>query len=92
MAIIHDRIRAQWGPQQTPREYHGNPLPVSEVGVRPPRSHRGARPDGWVRSALIVEWIADGPVSDPIVHSVTIGTTSQQGISFLGGGVVPESR
>lgn len=42
--------------------------------------------------SFIVEWIADGPVSDPIIHSVMIGTMSQQGISFLGEGVVLESR
>ena len=42
--------------------------------------------------SFIVEWIADRPVSQPVVQAVMIGTMSQQGISFLADGVVLESR
>jgi hypothetical protein len=47
---------------------------------------------GGTAPSFIVEWIADSPVSDPIIQSVMIGTISQQGISFLGNGKVLESR
>ena len=42
--------------------------------------------------SFIVEWVSESPVSEPLIQSVMIGTMSQQGISFIGEGVVLESR
>ena len=79
---------------------HTDPRVLGEVWMAPYLSYA---PDlsfviedddrtGGSAPSFIVEWIADAPVSDPIIHSVMIGTMSQQGISFLGEGVVLESR
>ena len=68
------------------------PCPCRRLGSALPEVIEEHDRTGGSAPSFIVEWIADGPVSDPIIHSVMIGTTSQQGISFLGEGVVPESR
>ena len=37
---------------------------------------------------FLVEWVADKPVSEPIIESVMIDTSGQQGISFVRAGTV----
>ena len=73
------------------REYLDSPFRLGALATTDFVIEEDDRTGGSAPS-FIVEWIADAPVSDPIIHSVMIGTMSQQGISFLGEGVVLESR
>ncbi len=38
---------------------------------------------GGAGAKFIVEWIAPTKITEPIVEAVTIGSASQQGISFI---------
>ena len=43
-------------------------------------------------ASVLVEWVADRPVTPPIVDAVMIGTVGTQGISFTAHGQVVEDR
>ena len=45
---------------------------------------------GGAGASFLVEWVADGPVSAPVVEAVMISTAGQQGISFVTEGRVVE--
>jgi hypothetical protein len=47
---------------------------------------------GGVGANFIVEWVSPTKISEPIVEAVTIGTDSQQGISFINPGKVIKSQ
>lgn len=73
------------------REYLESPMRLGALGTMDFVIEEQDRTGGSAPS-FIVEWIADSPVSDPLIQSLMIGTISQQGISFVGEGVVLESR
>ena len=62
------------------------PLAAAEffVGERDTRGGRSA--------SFLVEWVAERPVSDPVVEALMIGTASMQGISFTCPGRVIADR
>jgi hypothetical protein len=47
---------------------------------------------GVASSSVLVEWVADRPVTDPIVEAVMIGSTGGQGISFVEHGKVIDEK
>jgi len=73
------------------REYLDSPLRLSALASTDFVIEESDRTGGSAPS-FIVEWIADRPVSEPIIQSLMIGTMSQQGISFVSNGRVLESR
>ena len=73
------------------REFLDSPLRLAALSTTDFVIEERDRTGGSAPS-FIVEWVADSPVSEPIIQSVMIGTMSQQGISFLGSGQVLESR
>lgn len=62
------------------------PLATTEFFVR--ESDRS----GGTAASFVVEWIADQSVSDPVVETVMVGTSSNQGISFTCPGRVVADR
>jgi hypothetical protein len=73
------------------REYLDSPLRLGSLASTDFVIEESDRTGGSAPS-FIVEWIADRPVSEPIIQSLMIGTMSQQGISFVSNGHVLESR
>jgi hypothetical protein len=47
---------------------------------------------GGIGANFIIRWRSAGPVSEPIIESVMIGTGGQQGISFTSRGVVIKQK
>jgi hypothetical protein len=47
---------------------------------------------GGLGANFIVEWVSPTKISEPIVEAVTIGTDSQQGISFISPGKVIKNQ
>jgi hypothetical protein len=61
---------------ETPRPLRLAPLATAEFFVKESDVAAGSS------ASFLVEWAAAGPVSEPIVETVMIGTLSNQGISF----------
>jgi hypothetical protein len=47
---------------------------------------------GGVSASFLVDWVAEQPVSPPVVEAVMIGTAGTQGVSFLSPGRVVAER
>ncbi len=48
--------------------------------------------EGGSSASFVVEWVAETPVSDPMVEAIMIGMRNQQGVSFTSTGRVVHSR
>lgn len=47
---------------------------------------------GGTAASFLVEWVAEQPVSEPVVEAVMVGTAGNQGISFTASGKVVAKR
>lgn len=63
-----------------------NPMAATEYVISQQDASGGAG------ASFIVEWVAQTPVSNPVIEAVMIHTLGNQGISFVGQGRVIKSR
>lgn len=63
-------------------DFVGDPIEVSPLATTGFLVDSGASDGGW-GSNFIVEWVAEEPVSEPIVEAVMVSTAGTQGISMI---------
>ena len=83
------RIRYVGSDGQTLRSYLTEPRVLGPLATAEFVVNESDRTGG-AGASFLVEWVADGPVSAPVVEAVMISTAGQQGISFVTEGRVVE--
>jgi hypothetical protein len=89
-AIVITSIRYYDGNGKLVRQYLKSPIELAALASTDFFVNASDR-SGGLGAKFIVEWVAQTTVSEPIIEAIAIGSSSQQGISFVSPGKVIKS-